>query len=440
VLIFFNLHRPKLTTHPPFSQVYLHSMVRDAHGRKMSKSLGNVLDPVAVMEGVTLAQLAAGLEGGNLDAKEVAKARAGQAADFPEGIEECGADALRFALVAYTGQGAGSINLDINRVVAYRHWCNKLWNAIRFAMLNLGTDFIPSERVDAAALPFAARWILSRLSGAAAAAGAAMERYEFSAATTAVYAFWQYDLCDVYIELAKALFADGAEPSAAAGARDALWLCLDAGLRLLHPFMPFVTEELWQRLPRRAGAAAPASIMLADYPARVEAWDDAVLEGEMAFVQAVVGRVRGLRSEYDLTPRHRPPLYLSSRDTGRGAVLAARAAEIAHLAGCAGAEALAAGAAPPRGCGVAVVDEATTAHLGLAGVLDAAKELEKLAKREGEAAARAEALERKAAGADYLAKTPAEVRAADADKLAKARAEVEEVRRHAGEMRALLEG
>jgi valyl-tRNA synthetase len=129
----------KLTGQVPFKQVYLHSLVRDAHGRKMSKSLGNVIDPVNVIDGITLEELHATLDGGNLDPKEAEKARSGQKADFPDGIEECGTDALRFALVAYTSQGR-DINLDIKRVVAYRHWCNKLWNAIRFAMMNLGPE------------------------------------------------------------------------------------------------------------------------------------------------------------------------------------------------------------------------------------------------------------------------------------------------------------
>ena len=132
----------KLTGKVPFKQVYLHAMVRDAHGRKMSKSLGNVIDPLHVIEGISLADLNKTLEGGNLDEKEVKKAQAGQAADYPEGIPECGTDAMRFALVAYTAQGR-DINLDVLRVVGYRHWCNKMFNAVRFAMMNLGEGYEP---------------------------------------------------------------------------------------------------------------------------------------------------------------------------------------------------------------------------------------------------------------------------------------------------------
>jgi valyl-tRNA synthetase len=134
----------KLTGQLPFKQVFLHSIVRDAHGRKMSKSLGNVIDPIDMIEGISLDALAVKLLDGNLDPKEVETAKKGQKEDFPDGIPECGTDAMRFALCAYLGQGR-DINLDIKRVAAYRNFCNKLWNATKFAMMNLGEGFQPDE-------------------------------------------------------------------------------------------------------------------------------------------------------------------------------------------------------------------------------------------------------------------------------------------------------
>lgn len=214
--------------HVPFHTVYLHTIVRDAHGRKMSKSLGNVVDPIHVIEGITLEGLHATLQGGNLDAKEVAKAKEGQKADFPEGIEECGTDALRLALVSYTSQ-ARDINLDIKRVVTYRHWCNKLWNAIRFAMLNLGEGFSP-QPMEPTWWP--SRWIRSRLNAAATTVGEAMEAYDFAAAVTAIYRYWQYELCDVYIEVVKpALRGEMAREGVQQEVQQVLWLCLETGLR-----------------------------------------------------------------------------------------------------------------------------------------------------------------------------------------------------------------
>lgn len=409
----------------PFKQVYLHAMVRDAHGRKMSKSLGNVIDPLHVIEGISLAGLHATLDGGNLDAKEVAKARQGQAEDFPEGIEECGTDALRFALVAYTAQGR-DINLDIKRVVAYRHWCNKLWNATRFAMMHLPPGFTPSPQVDAAALPPDARWILSRLNNATEVVVKALEEYNFSTATQRAYAYWQYELCDVFIELIKPVMAAPDDEPAAAGAkrgtREALWLALDCGLRLLHPFMPFVTEELWQRLPRREDQAQYPSIMLAPYPAPVPAWSDPVLEREVEQAMSVVNALRGLRNDYGLT-RQRPAVYIVCTDEQQRGALSRFSGQIATLSTSSGVSVSGNAEGLPQGCGIAIVDAATTAHMALKGVLDPALELQKLERKLAEVEKRALALRGKMSLAAYVEKTPEAVQCEDAERLAKAEAE-----------------
>ncbi len=194
----------ELTGTLPFKQVYLHAMVRDKFGRKMSKSLGNVVDPIDVMDGISLESLNESLRQGNLDPLEVAKAIEGQKRDFPEGISQCGADALRFGLLAYTLQGR-DINLDIQRVVAYRQFGNKLWQATRFALLNFDAQFTRPASLEALSAQMAASpslcdsWILHRLHTAVVAADAAFQRYEFANATTAIYNFWLYDLCDVYL-------------------------------------------------------------------------------------------------------------------------------------------------------------------------------------------------------------------------------------------------
>ena len=425
----------KLTGKVPFKQVYLHSLVRDAHGRKMSKSLGNVIDPIAVIEGITLEGLHETLHAGNIDAKEIEKAKSGQAADFPDGIEECGTDALRFALVAYTSQGR-DINLDIKRVVSYRHWCNKLWNAIRFAMMNLGENFEPSEDIDVAAMPFACRWILSRLSATTGIMVKSMYAYEFSAATSAAYSFWQYELCDVFIELAKPLL-NGDDAAAQRATRDTLWICLESGMRLLHPFMPFVTEELWQRLPRRPGQQTAPSIMKAAYPAPVPAWENAAVEADMAYVQTVVVKARAMRSDYGLV-KQKPTLYLSCKDAAKAALLVSAALEIATLSTSERVELLGDDGDRPLGCGVAVIDDITTIHMGLAGILDAAKEVEKLEKREGDASLKVTQLKKKVETVSYQERTPEGVKASDAEKLEKMEAELEAIMHHKEEMKKLL--
>lgn len=256
----------QLTGQLPFRTVYLHAMVRDKYGRKMSKSRGNVIDPLEVIEGATLEQLHRKLEMGNLDPREVETAKQGQKMDYPEGIPECGTDALRFGLLAYTLQGR-DVNLDILRVVGYRQFCNKLWNATRFAMMHLG-GFEPTDGMEEAVLATASdreRWILARLQRTVCECDAAFKNYAFADLTTAIYNFWLYSLCDVYLEAIKPVMREEATEAKLCAQR-VLYLCLDYGLRLLHPCMPFVTEELWQRLPGRGRPGDAPSIMLAKYP------------------------------------------------------------------------------------------------------------------------------------------------------------------------------
>lgn len=249
-----------LTGKLPFNQVLLHAMVRDAYGRKMSKSLGNVIDPVDVIEGCSLESLQAQLDGGNLDAAEVAIAKAGQKRDFPHGIPECGTDALRFALCSYVAQGR-DINLNITRVEGYRRFCNKLWNAMKFALMKLGPDFRGSElnleKTVAAALPVDL-WMIAKVARAAEAANRNFASFNLMNVTSAAHQLWLYELCDVYIEAVKPVLATQES------SRDVLYFALEQGLKLLHPMMPFITEELFHRLPR-ADTSLP-SICIASYP------------------------------------------------------------------------------------------------------------------------------------------------------------------------------
>ncbi|CAO3589825.1 unnamed protein product [Absidia cylindrospora] len=254
----------KLTGQVPFSEVFCHAMIRDAHGRKMSKSLGNVIDPVDMIEGITLNDLHGRLLEGNLDPREIAKAKSGQKTDFPKGIPECGTDALRFALCSYT-TGGRDINLDILRVEGYRKFCNKIWNATRFAMMKLGSDFKPSPSAKVSGKEsLADKWILDKLNKAVVETNKELTERNFMAATNAVHQFWLYDLCDVYIEVIKPICDNDKDPRRTA-AQNTLYTCIEAGLKLLHPFSPFVTEELYQRLERRPGDTIP-SIVKASYP------------------------------------------------------------------------------------------------------------------------------------------------------------------------------
>ncbi|KAI3845363.1 hypothetical protein MKX03_017952 [Papaver bracteatum] len=280
----------------PFRNVYLHPMVRDAHGRKMSKSLGNVIDPLEVINGATLENLHKRLEEGNLDPNELVVAKEGQEKDFRNGIAQYGADALRFALVSYTDQ-YDKINLDIERVVGYIKWCKKLWNVIRFAMTYLGDNYVPpTSPLNLESLPFSCKWILSVLNkDAISKTVAALESYEFydaSVDSTAVNSWWKYQLCDVFIESIKPYFAGDDEKlkSERCAICDTLCICLDNGLRLLHQFMPYITEELWQRLPQNS--PKNESIMIHEYPSTVMEWTNEEVEREMVLVNTILKSFR----------------------------------------------------------------------------------------------------------------------------------------------------
>lgn len=294
----------------PFKDVYLHSIIRDAHGRKMSKSLGNVIDPIDVIEGISLEDLHKQLErDSNLDPNEVERAKKGQKADFPNGIPECGTDAMRFALCAYITPGR-DINLDIKRVEGYRHFCNKLWNAVKFTLMTLGPDFVPNPTNDLTGSESKVDlWILSCLWTTTDEVNKGFENYDFPKSTNACYHFWLYQLCDLYLEALKPVIQSN-DPIALNASKQTLYTCVDVGLRLLHPFMPFITEELFQRLPRRT-SAEPPSISVTPYP-EVEQFKwtrNEQLECDVSFMQDIIHNVRSLRSEYNLS-KTKVNLYL----------------------------------------------------------------------------------------------------------------------------------
>ena len=283
----------QLTGQIPFKNVFLHSIVRDAHGRKMSKSLGNVIDPIQVIEGCTLEELYAQLESGNLDPREVKIAKEGQKRDFPQGIPECGTDALRFSLCSYVSSQMRDVNLDISKVHSIRKFCNKIWNAFKFAMGNLGESFTPKAIVPEA-LGKADAWILQRLDETVAEVNSEIGAYNLMNATNAIYHFWIDSLCDVYLEALKPIF-HSPEGEAVDVSRNVLHHCVDQGLRLIHPFMPFLSEELWQRLPRCAEEASP-SLCVAAFPKNaLERFSGYAVEQAESF-ERLFSVVRNIRS------------------------------------------------------------------------------------------------------------------------------------------------
>ncbi|XP_065085504.1 valine--tRNA ligase [Ochlerotatus camptorhynchus] len=407
----------------PFREVFLHPMVRDAHGRKMSKSLGNVIDPMDVITGISLEGLHLQLQDSNLDPREIEKAQAGQKQDYPNGIPECGTDAMRFALCAYNTQGR-DINLDIMRVQGYRFFCNKLWNATKFALMY----FTGEERYDV--LPDKTgfesnieRWILSRMANCIDVSNKGFEKYEFAQTTSACYDFWLYDLCDVYLECLKPVFQSGTE-EAKASARKTLYTCLNIGLKLLSPFMPFITEELYQRLPR-ADVDQVASICVAPYPELESCnWHNEQLEKDFEFVQRVAKVIRSARSDYNLPNKMKTEAFVLCSDDSTKDTLESFIGDLTTMSYS---QINLISEAPPAGCAILTVSGACVVHLMLKGLIEVDKEVEKLSKKKENLSSTVGKLEQAIGAADYDNKVPEEVRKNNQEKLDQSKIEIERI-------------
>ncbi|KAJ5983620.1 hypothetical protein N7481_005719 [Penicillium waksmanii] len=313
-MIMFSL---RLTGKVPFKEVFCHGLIRDSDGRKMSKSLGNVIDPKDIMDGISLEYLNKKLLEGNLPQTEVKNAERYQKKAFPQGIPEVGADALRFSLVHYTQVSGSDINFDVNTMQSYRKFCNKIYQAAKYALGKFGNDFIPRSGSGLSGNEsLAEKWILSKMNAATKQINQALEEREFSRSTEIIYRYLWDDLFGTYIENSKSIISDGT-PEEARSARDTLYTTLETGLRLISPFMPFLSEELWQRLPRRPGDDAQ-SITIALYPEYEPCMDD--LDSVKAY-ELVLGCSKGIRSlmaDYgvkDVGIIHIGPLNARAHDT-----------------------------------------------------------------------------------------------------------------------------
>lgn len=403
----------------PFKEIYLHPIIRDAHGRKMSKSLGNVIDPMDVIYGITLEDLHKQLYDSNLDPKEIERAKEGQRQDYPKGIPECGTDALRFALCNMC-QGR-DLNLDILRVQGYRHFCNKLWNATKFAltyfsedfkMENLGSKFVGNE----APMDL---WILNRLAVAIEECNKGFENYDFPLATQACYNFWLYDLCDVYLEYLKPVFQSGNKDEILT-AQTTLYRCLDNGLKILSPFMPFITEELWQRLPRPEFDKTP-SICVSTFPDLTTCpWKNDMIEVEVQLVQKIAKAIRSARSDYNLLNKIKTEAFMNTNEQFLMKYIPA----LCTLSYCSKIEM---NKTAPVGCAILTISDKCEVHLLLKGFIDPVKELEKVLKKKDQLNETKEKLEKVMSADDYTTKVPAEVRESNDVKLSQAITELEKL-------------
>ncbi len=325
----------------PFRDVYIHGLIRDHDGQKMSKSKGNALDPLDLIDGIDLESLVAKRTTGLMQdhlASSIEKATRRQ---FPDGIDEFGADALRFTFAALATTGR-DIRFDLGRIEGYKNFCNKLWNAARFVLMN--TTDLDGGEVEYSA---ADRWIRARLDRTVAAVHRDLAGYRLDLAAQAMYEFTWHEFCDWYIELSKpVLQSDTASEAAKRGTRRTLIEVLETGLRLLHPVMPFITEEIWQRVAPRAGVQGD-TIMLQPYPFAGDSGEDRTAVADIDWVRDFILGVRQIRGEMDISPGKRLPVLLDNASADDRRRAAEHDALIRRVVRVESVSVLAEGAEPP---------------------------------------------------------------------------------------------
>jgi valyl-tRNA synthetase len=420
-IIFFWVARMIMTTlhftgEIPFRDVYLNATVRDGEGQRMSKSKGNTIDPIDVIDGIDLAALLEKSTKGLMLASHKDSAIRRIRRDYPEGIASYGADALRFTFAALSTHGR-TLNFDLKRCEGYRSFCNKLWNATRFVLMNCEGKDTGLDANAPVTLSFVDRWIVSRLQATEQAVAEALDGYRFDTAARALYEFAWDEYCDWYVELAKVQL-QSADEAVQRGTRRTLIRVLEATLRLAHPFIPFITEELWQKVAPLAGMAGE-TIMLARYPqSQPEKIDDAA-EAQVAVLKEITNAVRNLRSERNLPPGERIAAYVVPKQEGIEDTF-----DYVRFLGRLGAISIA--AAVPEDCATAVTGAGTVA-IALPKA-DPALEREKLdkelARLEGEIAKVTGNLANRA----FVDKAPAAVVAQMRQRLADFEAKLAEVR------------
>ncbi len=391
-MIMFGL---KFMDEVPFRDVYVHGLIRDGEGQKMSKSKGNVIDPLDIVDGITLEELLAKRTTGLMQPHLKPAIERATRKQFPEGISAHGTDALRYTFASLATHGR-DIRFDLQRVAGYRNFCNKLWNAARFVMMSMeasaATDSGTSGNDASIELTLADRWILSRLGKTIATVDGAFRDYRFDYAASALYEFTWHEYCDWYLELVKPVMqGDANAPAQRRAARRTLLQVLEALLRALHPLMPFITEEIWQRVAPLAGAetggaaanqsnagAAP-TIMLARWPTAGDYAADEAAEADMQWLMRVVLGVRQIRGEMDISPAKKLPLLLQHASASDLELARRHQPLLMRLAGIEAPQALAAGVnAPPAAA--ALVGELTLL-VPMAGLIDPAAEIARLEKR-----------------------------------------------------------
>ena len=417
---------------PPFTDIYIHGLVRDSHGDKMSKSKGNVLDPIDLIDGIDLESLVRKRTSGMMQPKLAKKIEQQTRQEFPDGIQSYGTDAMRFTFAAMASTGR-DIKFDMGRIEGYRNFCNKLWNAANFVLMN--TQDQDCGLTGDIQLSAADRWMQTQLNYTTRTMTEAVEAYRFDHMAQAIYDFTWNEYCSWYVELSKTvLYNDDASEAAKRGTRRTLILGLEAILRLAHPIMPYITEEIWQRVAPLAGINAE-TIMLQTYPVFDETQIDNSAVAEMQWTMDFILGIRRIKAEMNIAPGKPVPVLLANTtQTDRDRLSNARP-YLDFLAKIESAEVLDEGDDGPDSA-IALVGEMKVL-IPLAGLIDKDAELARLQKEIDKFAGEVKRLDGKLSNANFVDRAPQAVVNKEKDKLADAQSALANHQQQAEKIKAL---
>jgi valyl-tRNA synthetase len=399
----------------PFREVYITGLIRDEHGQKMSKSKGNIIDPLDLIDGIDLEPLVTKRTTGLMQPQMKAAIEKATRKQFPQGIPAYGTDALRYTFASLATMGR-DIRFDLGRVEGYRNFCNKLWNAARFVLMHT-EPHAADTAADPVELSVADRWIRGRFGTTVLAARQSLSSYRFDLAAQAAYEFVWHEFCDWYLEIAKAaLQSEATSPAAKRGARRTLIEVLEATLRLLHPLMPFITEEIWRRVAPLAGRRGP-SIMLEPYPRTEDFPADDAADRQLASLKAVVLGIRQIRGELDVPHSRATPVWVRSERDGDSEAITTLASTISRLANLESVSLVASETHLPP-CAIAIVDGRSVLAPFERLVDDVSAEIARLEKRRTKAGQERDRCAAKLANANFVANAPPEVVAQEQARIA----------------------
>ena len=397
----------------PFREVYIHGLVRDSEGTKMSKSKGNVLDPIDIVDGIDLESLVAKRTTGLMQPQRAKAIERQTRQAFPEGIAAHGTDALRFTFASLATTGRDVV-FDMGRVDGYRNFCNKLWNAARFVLINTEGEDCGTHGVTVA-LGDAERWIISRLQKTEAAVTEAIDQYRMDQAAQAIYEFFWDEYCDWYLELSKPVLQGDATADQRRGTRQTLVRVLEAVLRLAHPIMPFITEEIWQRLAPLAGKSGD-TIMTEPFPVAEPGREDPAAEADIRWLQRFILGIRRIRGEMDIPPGKPLPVLLQNSSASDRERLERHRPALDFLARLESVKVLEAGETAPESA-LALVDQLEI-RVPMAGLIDRDAELARIDRERDKLTRDYDRTRNKLDNESFVNRAPAEVVQRERDKLA----------------------